>query len=406
MKGRYASNDGRPDPEELLDRHGLRDPLPEDSGEIAAVAAKRRGRLRILIGMAAGVGKTFAMLREGHELETDGKQVIAGLVETHGRELTRQQIGDLPVVPRRSLPHAGKRFEEMDLDAILAWEPRPNVVLVDELAHTNVPGSRNEKRYQDVEEILTRGISVITTLNVQHIESLADIVKHITDQQQRETVPDSVLENADEIRIIDITPQELRERMRNGQVYPEVVAARALNHYFRVGNLINLRELLLLRMARLTDKTLDSLMHREMPANDPVWHRALNETVLVAFDGRPHSRAILRAAGQLTGMMKAGFEAVTVECPRHHDSPPEDLEGMIRYAIDLGANVTRLTGCDVAAILADALREKKATQFVIGQPSRSHWQEFWRRSVTNQLVRMPLSVAIHIVPIEREVPAD
>ena len=203
----------------------------------------RRGQLRIYVGFAAGVGKTFAMLNEGHRRRARGTDVVIGFVETHGRPLTAEQVGDLEMVPRQRMTHRGADFEEMDVDAILARAPE--VALVDELAHTNVPGSRNEKRWQDVEEILDAGIDVISTVNIQHLESLNDVVERITGQRQRETLPDEVVRRADQQELVDMTPYALRRRMAHGNIYPPEKIDAALSNYFREGNLDALRELAL-----------------------------------------------------------------------------------------------------------------------------------------------------------------
>src|SRR5215467_12662701 len=265
-----AGDRERPTPEELLDRYQLRD-RPADSGPVAGNEAgggdthrPQRGRLRIYLGMAAGVGKTYAMLNEGQRRKSRGTDVVVGYVETHGRRLTEQQLGDLEVVPRKKVTYRGITLQEMDVDAILARHPA--VVLVDELAHTNVPGSQNEKRYQDVQELLAAGITVISTLNIQHLEGLNDIIESITGVRQRETLPDRVLDEADEVELVDIAPDALRARLRHGNVYPSERAERALQNYFSQSNLTALRELALRRTAEKTETQLEAMMeHREAP---------------------------------------------------------------------------------------------------------------------------------------------
>ncbi len=224
-----------------------------------------RGSLRIYLGAAPGVGKTFAMLNEGARRASRGTDVVAGFVETHGRVNTQAQIGTLEVVPRRAMTHRGAQFEEMDVDAVIAR--KPDVALVDELAHTNVPGSRNEKRWQDVEEILDAGIDVISTVNVQHLESMNDVVEEITGIKQRETVPDSVVRAADQIEIVDMTPQALRRRMAHGNIYPPEKVDASLANYFREGNLGALRELALMWVADRVDEAL--AVYREIARDRP-----------------------------------------------------------------------------------------------------------------------------------------
>src|SRR5262249_44897362 len=290
---RSSGEDERPSPEELLDRYNLRDP-PAASGPLFGNETEggdtqrgRRGRLRVYLGMAAGVGKTYMMLNEGHRRKARGTDVVIGYVETHRRPLTEQQIGDLERIPRQQVTYRGVTLEEMDVDAVLAR--RPEVALVDELAHTNVPGSRNAKRYQDVEELLAAGITVITTLNIQHLEGLNDIVEAITGVRQRETLPDRVLDEADEVELVDIAPDALRARLRHGNVYPAERAQRALANYFSQSNLTALRELALRRTAEKTESQLEKLMRGQEGESERAWATTATERVMVAFDARPQA---------------------------------------------------------------------------------------------------------------------
>src|SRR5579859_7003147 len=279
--------DERPDPEKLLDRYGLRDAAPVASSGSAGTLARAedemssdshrpwRGRLRVYLGMAAGTGKTYAMLNEGRRRKTRGTDVVVGYVETHGRSLTEQQIGELEIVPRKHIAYRGVTLEEMDMDAVIARHPQ--VALVDELAHTNAPGSRNAKRYQDVEELLAAGITVISTLNIQHLEGLNDIVEAITGVRQRETLPDRVLDEANEVELIDLAPDALRARLRHGNVYPPEQAQRALEDYFSQSNLTALRELALRRTAEKTEAQLEALMHGRGGADDLSWGATATE---------------------------------------------------------------------------------------------------------------------------------
>jgi two-component system, OmpR family, sensor histidine kinase KdpD len=391
-------DDDRPSAEELLDRYQLRDAAPatprdEDDATADAAALPRRGRLRIYLGMAAGVGKTYAMLNEGRRREARGTDVVIGIVETHNRSLTIQQIGDLEIIPRRMVAYRGTTLAEMDTAAIIARQPQ--VVLVDELAHTNAPGSAHLKRYEDVEDLLNAGITVIATLNIQHLAGLNDIVESITGVRQRETVPDSVLDNADEIELVDIAPDALRSRMRHGNIYPQEKAQMALERYFTVGNLTALRELSLRRMAEKTEDQLEVLMRgRDTPSQ---WGAAATERVMVCFDDKPHAAQVVRAGWRLARGLKAPLLAVTVDVP-HRWVATAGHDEISQLAADLGAEVIYVSGPDIAAALARVAREHHVTQVVIGQPTRTPWQEFWRPSVVNRLLRLPLGAAIHIVP--------
>ncbi len=398
----------RPDPEDLLDRYQLRDPAPpgETEAEVSAasvVPQHRRGRLRIYLGMAAGVGKTYAMLNEGRRRKGRGAAVVIGYVETHGRPLTEQQIGDLEIVPRRQVTYRGITLEEMDTDAILTR--RPHVVLVDELAHTNVPGSKNAKRYQDVEELLAAGITVVSTLNIQHLEGLNDIVEAITGVRQRETLPDRILDEADEVELIDIAPDALRARLRHGNVYPPERARKALDNYFSQSNLTALRELALRRTAEKTETQLEALMQGREETGELAWATTATERVMVAFDVRPHSQQLLRDGWRLARGLKAPLLAVTVVTPRRllpsHSPAAELLSEQMRLAEDLGAEVIRVEGRAIAAALAQVARERHVTQIVIGQPTRSRWHNMLYGSVVNQLLRYPIGADIHVVPASR-----
>jgi len=360
----------------------------------------QRGRLRIYLGMAAGVGKTYAMLNEGQRRKGRGTDVVIGYVETHGRPLTEQQIGDLERVPRKREEYRGITLEEMDTEAILGRQPQ--VALVDELAHTNAPGSRHAKRYQDVEDLLAAGITVISTLNIQHLESLNDIVEAITGIRQRETLPDRILDEADEVELVDIAPDALRARLRHGNVYPPERARKALENYFSQSNLTALRELALRRTAEKTETQLEALMQGHEEGEELAWSTTATERVMVAFDGRPHSQQLLRDGWRLARGLKASFLAVTVVTPRSflpaHSPEAEQLSEQMRLAEDLGAEVIRVEGLNIAAALAQVARERHITQIVIGQPRRSRWHNLLYGSVVNQLLRYPTGADIHVVP--------
>ncbi len=353
--------------------------------------------------MAAGVGKTYAMLNEGRRRKGRGADVVIGYVETHGRPLTEQQIGDLEIVPRKQMTYRGILLEEMDTEAIMARHPR--VALVDELAHTNVPGSQHAKRYQDVEDLLNAGITVVSTLNIQHLEGLNDIVEAITGVRQRETLPDRVLDEADEVELVDIAPDALRARLRHGNVYPPARARQALEHYFSQSNLTALRELALRRTAEKTETQLEVLMQGREEPGELAWTTTATERVLVAFDGRPHSQQLLRDGWRLARGLKASLLAVTVVTPRRlllpHAPAAEHLTEQMRLAEDLGAEVLQVEGTNIAATLARVARERHITQIVIGQPTRGWWHYLLYGSVVNRLLRCPIGADIHVVPAGR-----
>lgn len=404
-------DDTRPNPEELLDRYQLREVVrrSEQPGQGDSSGRPRRGRLRLYLGMAAGVGKTYAMLNEGRRRKERGTDVVIGYVETHGRALTAAQIGDLEIVPRTRITYRGVTLEEMDVDAII--QRHPAVALVDELAHTNVPGSRHEKRYEDVADLQDAGITVISTLNIQHLEGLNDIVEAITGVRQRETLPDRVLDEADEVELIDISPDALRSRMRHGNVYPPERAAAALERYFTQSNLTALRELALRRTAEKTESQLETMMRGGTAEKEPAWARTATERVMVAFDARPHSRQLLRDGWRLARGLKAPLIAVSIVESASGDARRQtpagggqrsELDDLVQLAEDLGAEVMVRGGRDVARELAEVARERHVTQIVVGQPLTSRWQSFLRGSVVDRLLREPTGADIHVVPWRAE----
>ncbi len=417
----------RPDPEELLRRYQLRDsdlnvpaPPPPVVGEATspqqATYRSGRGRLRVYLASAAGAGKTYAMLNEGHRRESRGTDVVVGYVETHGRAQTQAQLGDLEVIPRKQVSYRGVTLEEMDTEAIIARHPR--VALIDELAHTNVPGSKHTKRYQDVQEILDAGIDVVTTLNIQHLESLNDLVASITGVRVRETLPDRILDQADEVELIDISPHALRQRMKHGNIYPRERIDAALNNFFREGNLTALREMALRRTAEKTETQLQQYMTEH--GIKGVW--PASERVLVGFDHRPHTRRVIRDAWRLAHGLHADLIAVSIQ-PEGYSALMGKLIGWIKYggeakrqreealrrleehavlAEDLGAEVIRTSSHDIAQKLVEIARERQVTQLVLGQPARSPWEEFIRGSIVNRLLRLSTDIDIHLVPRSHE----
>src|SRR5690348_10384481 len=327
---------GRPDPEALLSRYHLHDDeqeeeenVTEDSANSADSHKARHGRLRVYLGAVAGSGKTYAMLAEGHRREARGTDVVVGYLETHKRPQTEAMLGDLEIVPRKKVTYRGVTLEEMDTEAIIARHPR--VVLVDELAHTNVPGSKHTKRYQDVEELLDAGIDVVTTLNIQHLESLNDVVASITGVRVRETLPDKILDQADEVELIDISPYALRQRMRHGNIYPPDRIEPALSNFFREGNLTALRELALRRTAEKTE----SQLHQYMADHGikQIW--PASERVLVGFDHRPHTRQVLRDAWRLAHGLHADLIAISIQ-PEGYLAWLSKLIIFLKYGKDAG----------------------------------------------------------------------
>jgi two-component system sensor histidine kinase KdpD len=375
----------RPDPDELLRQ------------VMQAERAQRRGRHQIFLGFAAGVGKTVAMLREGRRRRAAGEDVVVGCFEPHGRAGTMEELGDLEVMPRRQITYRDRVFEEMDADAIIAR--RPQVVLVDELAHTNVPGSRHEKRWQDVEEILDAGIHVISTLNVQHLESLKDKVEQITGISIRETLPDHVLSGADEVVVIDLTPDALRQRLERGQIYPEERARIALEKFFRPGNLAALREMALRETADDVDRDLEAYLEAQSPGSDA--RRGLQERLMVCVNERPSSATLVRRGARLADRVHGHCYVVYVAADAEMSNLDPEARGVVRQHLNLAkslkAEVVVLEGKDVARELVRFAREHQVTQIFLGRSSHSRWHERLRGSTINEVVRLAHGIDVHIV---------
>lgn len=415
----YRENkyDERPDPEELLIRYHLHDlaPTADDAFGPSSTGTSetyQRGRLRVYLAAAAGAGKTYAMLNEGYRRKSRGTDVVVGYVETHQRPQTQAQIRDMEVLPRKQICYRGVTLEEMDTEAILARHPK--VVLIDELAHTNAPGSKHTKRYQDVQEMLSTGIHVIATLNIQHLESLNDLVMSITGVRVRETLPDRILDQADEVELVDISPVALRQRMKHGNIYPPNRIEAALKNFFREGNLTALRELALRRTADKTAVQLQQYM--EEHHIDQIWPAA--ERVLVGFDHRPHSRQVLRAAWRLAHSLHTDLIAVTVEpvgyaafsarvvdfliyrhrTQQHREKAQRHLEAHVTLAEELGAEIIRTKSSDIAHTLLEIAQERQVAHIVLGQPTRRPWEEYIRRSMINRLLRLNTAIDVHLVP--------
>ncbi|RZB18684.1 pressure sensor protein [Streptomyces sp. F001] len=341
-----------------------------------------RGKLRVYLGAAPGVGKTYDMLGEGRRRAGRGTDVVIGFMEDYGRPLTRQMAEGLETVPRRTMPYRGASFAEMDLDAVLAR--RPQVALVDELAHTNIPGCRHEKRWQDVEELLDAGIDVISTVNIQHLESLVDVVEQITGVRQRETVPDDVVRRADQIELVDMSGEALRRRMAHGNIYPSDKIDTALAHYFRLGNLTALRELAMLWAADRVEEAL--LRYRNDHGIQQPW--STRERVLVALSGGPEGETLIRRAKR-TASRGAGGEFLAVHVERGDGlatASPKLLARQQALVEELGGTFHTMTGDDTAGAVLDLAREVNATQIVIGATRRSRLKELFSRGVGETII--------------------
>ena len=377
-----TEHDHRPDPDTLLRR--------------VQAEEKRQSKaaLKIFFGYAPGVGKTFTMLESARRLEAQGVDIVAGWVETHGRMETAALLDGLEVLPSRDVVYRGTTLKEFDLERALARKPK--ILLLDELAHSNAPGCRHKKRWQDVLELLEVGIDVHTTLNVQHVESLNDVVSQITFVRVRETVPDSILERADEIELVDLPLDELIDRLRNGKVYIPDQASKAVEHFFRRGNLLALRELTLRRAAERVD--VDVRAYRREYDIKTTWPAA--ERILVCVGPSPSSAKILRGARRMAVGLRAQWVAAYVEAPDAYPMTPQDrerLQGHLRLAESLGGEVVSLSGPRVAAELLRHARENNVTRIVIGKPTHSRWRDRLKGSLVNQLVRGSGDIEVHFI---------
>ncbi|HEY1076709.1 MAG TPA: sensor histidine kinase KdpD [Fontimonas sp.] len=379
MKSTAAAEPARPSPEDLLER----------------ARREQRGRLKIFLGAAPGVGKTWEMLSSAQRKRRDGVDVIVGIVETHGRRETASLLDGLTVMPRRAVAYQGHTLEEMDLDAILAR--RPQLVLVDELAHSNVPGSRHPKRHFDVEELLAAGIDVYSTLNIQHLESLNDVVASITHVRVRETVPDAILDMADEVEVIDITPEELIERLQDGKVYHGDGGERALRGYFTPGNLTALRELALRCTAQRVDAQLRD--HRRAQGIREVWAAA--DSVLVCINESPGAAGLVRRAKQIADRYDAPWTALYLQTARSlqlDEQQRDRIAETLRLAERLGGNALSIPGSsDIAADVLAYAAEHNITHIVTGKSRRSRWFELRHGSVVDRLVRSASNISIHVI---------
>jgi two-component system sensor histidine kinase KdpD len=371
-------------------------PSPDALLEAVRREENRGGRLKIFIGAAPGVGKTYEMLQTARAKLKDGVDVVVGIVETHGRKETIELLDGLEIIPRRTVHYRDRLLEEMDLDAIIAR--RPQLALVDELAHTNAPGSRHPKRYLDVEELLNNGIDVYTTVNIQHVESLNDVVAQITRIRIRETVPDSILDRADDVELVDLTPEDLIQRLKDGKVYVSKQAERALRHYFSPGNLTALRELALRRTAEQVDDQL--LSHMQANAIPGPW--AAGEHILVCVSEDPHSASLVRYAKRMADRLHASFTALTIETRRTlqlSDELRDRISQALRLAEQLGGEAITIPSQarDIANDVAAFARTKNVTHIVIGKTTRTRWFEILNGSIVHDLVRHSGSISVHVI---------
>jgi two-component system sensor histidine kinase KdpD len=381
-----ADKEARPSPEALLD----------------AATREGRGRLKIFLGAAPGVGKTYEMLLSAQAKRREGVDVVIGIVETHGRRETGALVDGLEVVPRREVDYKGHRLAEMDLDAIL--KRRPQLVLVDELAHANAPGSRHPKRYLDVEELIGAGIDVFTTLNIQHVESLNDVVARITRIRVRETVPDSILDQADDIEVVDLAPDDLIQRLQEGKVYVPHQAERAVRHYFQPGNLTALRELALRRTAQRVDDQL--LSHMRAHAISGPW--PAGDRVLVCVSEAIDTPALIRYARRAADRFHAPWTAIYVETSRTqrlNDVEHDRIADYLRLAERLGASTITIPGRKIADEVIAYSEANNITQIVIGKSDRSRWFEILHGSVVHDLVRKTGQISVHVISADPDEPA-
>jgi len=374
----------RPSPDTLLDR----------------LIRNERARLRVYIGAAPGVGKTYTMLADARALRGRGLDVVVGFVETYGRGETAAQIGDLEIVPRRRVPYRGVELEEMDLDAVL--RRRPAVAVVDELAHSNVPGCRHEKRYQDVLELLDGGISVMTAVNIQHLETLNDAVARVTGVRVRETVPDTFLDRADEVINVDVTVEELRTRLRQGKIYTPDKVEQALNNFFRKGNLSTLRELALRAVADEVGEKEASYRARE--GLEPAY---IPERVMVGMSSYGNAQRVIRTGARIAGRLGTRWYAVYVETPRERPGriDPRDKEALARniaLAESLGATVVRVKADNASEGLIAFARREGITHVIFGQSARSRWELLLHGSVIDRFLREVRDAAVQVVPLDQE----
>jgi len=366
---------------------------------LARLKDGEKSRLRVYIGAAPGVGKTYQMLEDAHLLKKQGIDIVVAAIETHGREDTQALIGDLERVPARRIEYRGVALEEMDVEKVIARAPE--IAIVDELAHTNAPDSLNAKRFQDVLELLDAGISVITAVNIQHLESLNDVITRTTGVHVRETVPDYFLRRADEVVNVDVSVDTLRTRLRQGKIYDIVKIEQALNNFFRKGNLSALRELALRQVAAE-----ESGKSNEYRSQEGLEHAVIPEKVMVAMASRGSAKKLLRVGSRIAGRLASDWYALYVQTPAEEMGriKPQDYAALaenIRFAEDLGARVVQLKARRVADALIDFARREGITHVVFGQTSRSRWDILLHGSIINRFLDEVRDANVHVVPLDR-----
>ncbi|OYD96018.1 histidine kinase [Nostoc sp. 'Peltigera membranacea cyanobiont' 213] len=369
---------------------------PLNSGIYSLYAARRRGKHKIFIGMAPGVGKTYRMLEEGHALKHEGIHVILGLLETHGRKDTTEKAEGLEILPRKQYPRGELTLTDMDTDAIL--QRSPQLVLIDELAHTNVPGSPREKRYEDVEVVLAAGIDVYSTMNVQHLESLNDLVARITGVVVRERVPDRILDEADEVVLVDVTPETLQERLLEGKIYAPQKIQQSLENFFQRRNLIALRELALREVADNVEENAIATIPNGQSCN-------IHERVLVCISTYPNSVQLLRRGARLANYMNAPLYTLFVANPERFLTKEESLHIYTceKLCKEFEGTFLHVTNNNVANAIAEVSEKYRITQIVIGESQRSRWQMLLKGSLTQKLVRLLKNIDLHIIASEKMV---
>jgi two-component system, OmpR family, sensor histidine kinase KdpD len=387
-----------------MEKRDSADRRPSPDALLREAQQAEQGRLKIFFGAAPGVGKTYEMLTVAQAKKAEGTDVAVGVVETHGRKETEALLQGLEIIPRRVIQYKGHALTEMDLDAILARRPR--LVLVDELAHTNSPDSRHPKRYMDVEELLAAGIDVYTTLNIQHLESLNDVIAGITTVRVRETVPDSIIDRADDIELVDLTPDDLITRLNEGKVYVPEQAERAIKHFFSPGNLTALRELALRRTAQRVDAQMVDYM-RAHPV-EGMWPTPAGERVLVAVDSETGSHAIVRYAKRVADRLRTQWTAIHVETPaerRAGESDRDKIAQTLRLAQRLGGAAISIPGQDAALAIAEYARSNQFAHIIVKKSARPRWRDFFAEPFTQKLIRNAGDASVHIVASSKDLSA-
>jgi two-component system sensor histidine kinase KdpD len=385
----------------LVDRRVNPNRPTGESDFLELVRQRERGKLKLYIGSAAGVGKTYRMLNEAHDLRQRDIDVVVGFVETHGRAETAAQLRDLEVVPRQKIEYRGVTLEEMDVDAVVARAAQ--VAIVDELAHTNVPGARHRKRWEDVMQLLDAGINVISAVNVQHLESLNDIIASTLGVTVRETLPDWVVTTADQVINLDISAEDLRERLREGKIYAREKIDTALRNFFTDENLTTLRELALREVASSVDRTREAIALRETGTHQQP--RTVDRVLVAMASNPPYTASLLRKASRIAGRLNSDWYCVYVQTPEEQPDRIDStiqrrLVDNIQLAQSMGAEVVKLQGVNVAETLSRFAREKGVTLLIVGQSRRSGMQRFFHKSVVNALVNNSFGLDVLVVSFD------